>query len=143
MAATQPGSPMRGLLLTEGVMKLAGGFIFIVSPRTILGMAMPTPAPSSALLLTRMLGTQTFTLGVCLLLASANTPSAVASRKLAYWTVFTRDASLVAILGWQLLLGDVDAPLGLTRKGLQGWIGEIVPFMLGHLWVLLRRPGWF
>jgi hypothetical protein len=130
-------------MLTEGVLKLIGGFIFIHSPRNILSLAMPQPFPSSSLLLVRMLGTQTATLGACLLLASAKTPAAVASRRTAYWTVFIRDATLVAVLGWQLLFADVDQPLGLTREGLRIWIAEISPFMIGHLWVLLRRPQWF
>lgn len=136
-------NPLPGLLATEGVLKLIGGFIFIFSPQRVLSLVMPAPIPSSALLLVRMLGTQTATLGVCLLLTSPTTSTAVMSRRIAYWTVFIRDASLIAVLGWRLLLGDVDQPLGLTRRGLQIWISELTPFMFGHLWVLLRRPHWF
>jgi hypothetical protein len=136
-------SPIRGLFITEGLMKLAGGLIFIGSPRTILAMAMPPPIPSSSLLLTRMLGTQTFTLGISMLLASSNAPAAVASRRVVYWTIFARDATLVAALGWQLWLGDSDAPLALSREGLKSWILEITPFLFGHLWILMQRPQWF
>jgi hypothetical protein len=122
-------------------MKLVGGVIFIGSPRTILNMAMSAPLPPSTLLLTRMLGTQTFTLGVAMLLASP--PAAAASRRVVYWTVCIRDATLVAVLSWQLLCGEKDIPLALSRTGLRSWILEIAPFLLGHLWVLLRRPNWF
>lgn len=140
---TSLGSPIRGLMLTEGVLKLISGFIFIHSPQNVLSLAMPQPFPPSSLLLVRMLGTQTATLGACLLLASTKTPTAAATNRIAYWTVFIRDATLVAVLGWQLLFADADHPLGLTRKGLQMWMAEISPFMIGHLWVLLRRPQWF
>jgi hypothetical protein len=124
-------------------MKLAGGLIFVGSPRTILNLAMPPPLPPAALLLTRMLGTQTFTLGIALLLASSRAPAAVASRRVVYWTVFARDATLLAVLGWQFCFGESDTPLALSRKGLRSWIMEIAPFMIGHLWVLVQRPQWF
>jgi hypothetical protein len=135
--------PIRGLLLTEGTLKLIGGSIFILSPHTVLNMVMPSPCPPSALLLTQMLGTQTLTLGVCMLLASSTAPSAIASRRIVYWTVFTRDAALIAVLGWELCFGRSDTALGLTKEGLRSWILEILPFLLGHWWILMRRSGWF
>ncbi|KAH8678386.1 hypothetical protein BX600DRAFT_532266 [Xylariales sp. PMI_506] len=182
-------SPLRELLITEGLMKLAGGLIFIGSPRTILNVVLPTSteaatavkgsgknapnrtmraptATAAATLLTRMLGTQTFTLGIAMLLASRGDAASVASRRVVYWTVCARDATLVAVLGWQLLrqqrlpkngrvsddelegsLGsggvEEEAPLQLSSAGLRSWIAEIAPFLTGHLWLLLLRPQWF
>ncbi|KAI5924507.1 hypothetical protein F4810DRAFT_127289 [Camillea tinctor] len=139
-----PRSPLRALCLTEGLMKLAGGLIFIASPQTPLAVAVAPPIPSSALLLTRLLGTQTLTLGVALLLVSAPSARAVGSRRVVYWTVFARDATLLTILALQLFAGDNNSDLlGFTPGGLRVWISELTPFFLGHLWVLLRRPHWF
>lgn len=151
MSSSTSSSPIHALFVTEGLMKLAGGLIFIGSPRTILGLAMtPAPAagprsaafPPAALLLTRMLGTQTLTLGAAMLLAA---PAGRAARRVVSWTVLVRDAALLAVLGAQLLLPGAarDAPGALSTPGLRSWILEITPFFLGHLWLLLRRPAWF
>ncbi|KAI2616257.1 hypothetical protein GGR54DRAFT_610163 [Hypoxylon sp. NC1633] len=140
---SQSLSPMRTLFLIEGVMKLAGGLMFILSPKTPLGVAVAEPIPASALLLTRLLGTQTLTLGITLLLASARTPAAVSSRRIVYWTVFARDATLATVLAAQLCFGQNMDVLGFTPAGLRSWLTELMPFCLGHLWVLLARPQWF
>ncbi|KAI6091711.1 hypothetical protein F4821DRAFT_225420 [Hypoxylon rubiginosum] len=136
-------SPLRSLFLTEGVMKLAGGLMFIVSPQTPLSVAVALPIPPAALLLTRLLGTQTFTLGVSMLLASANTPTAVASRRVVYWTVFARDATLVAVLASQYWFGYNAGVLGFSPLGLCSWLAELMPFCIGHLWILTAKPHWF
>ncbi|KAI2632659.1 hypothetical protein GGS26DRAFT_85771 [Hypomontagnella submonticulosa] len=141
--SSSPASPMRSLFLVEGLMKLAGGLMFMVSPQTPLSVAVAAPIPPSALLLTRLLGTQTFTLGISMLLASANTPTAVSSRRIVYWTVFARDATLVTALTLQLWLGDNTGALGFSPTGLRSWLAELMPFCLGHLWVLLAKPHWF
>ncbi|KAI0599476.1 hypothetical protein F4775DRAFT_550023 [Biscogniauxia sp. FL1348] len=139
-----PQSPLRAMFLTEGLMKLAGGLIFIASPQIPLAVAVAPPMPSSAMLLTRLLGTQTLTLGVALLLASAPSARAVGSRRLVYWTVFARDATLLTVLALQLWNGDSGSDAArFTSAGLRVWISEITPFFLGHLWVLLRKPHWF
>ncbi|KAH9885885.1 hypothetical protein F4778DRAFT_488700 [Xylariomycetidae sp. FL2044] len=141
--STVTGSPLRTLLLTEGVLKFVGGLMFIVSPQTPLSVAIKNPIPPSSLLLVRLLGTQTFTLGIPMLLASRRTQAAVASRRIVYWTVFARDATLLAMLAVQYWLGDKDQPLGFTRAGLQAWMMEILPFAFGHLWILTQKPQWF
>ncbi|KAI1488577.1 hypothetical protein F5X96DRAFT_671513 [Biscogniauxia mediterranea] len=139
-----PQSPLRTLFLTEGLMKLAGGLVFIASPQTPLAVAVAPPIPSSAMLLTRLLGTQTLILGVSLLLASARSARAVASRRVVYWTVFARDATLLTVLTLQLWVGDNGSDaLGFTSGGLRVWISELTPFFVGHLWILLRKPHWF
>ncbi|KAI1456519.1 hypothetical protein F4805DRAFT_226773 [Annulohypoxylon moriforme] len=144
MSARSPSpSPLRSLFLVEGVMKLAGGLVFIISPQTPLTVAVAAPIPPSALLLTRLLGTQTFTLGISMLLASARTPKAVQSRRVVYWTIFARDATLVTVLMSQLLFGDNSDALGFSVNGLCAWLAELMPFCLGHLWVLTMRPHWF
>ncbi|KAI0180730.1 hypothetical protein GGR52DRAFT_2859 [Hypoxylon sp. FL1284] len=136
-------SPSRSLFLTEGVMKLAMGLVFVISPHTPLSGAVALPMPPAALLLTRLLGTQTFTLGVSMLLASAKTPAATSSRRVVYWTVFARDATLVTVLAMQYWFGDNDNVLGFSPKGLRSWLAELMPFCLGHLWVLTTKPHWF
>ncbi|KAL7623697.1 hypothetical protein AAE478_005249 [Parahypoxylon ruwenzoriense] len=141
--SSKPTSSLRSLFLTEGIMKLAGGLMFLVSPQTPLSVAVGVSIPGSTLLLTRLLGTQTFTLGISMLLASAPTPTAVASRRIVYWTVFARDATLVTMLALQLWLGDNDDALGFSHRGLLAWMAELAPFCLGHLWVLTARPYWF
>ncbi|KAI1135785.1 hypothetical protein F5Y05DRAFT_415785 [Hypoxylon sp. FL0543] len=138
-----PASPLRPLFLIEGVMKLAGGLMFMVSPQTPLAVAVAAPIPPSALLLTRLLGTQTFTLGVSMLLASAKTPQAVSSRRVVYWTVFVRDATLATVLALQLWSGDNGDALGFSPGGLRAWLAELMPFCLGHLWILTMKPQWF
>ncbi|KAI1506036.1 hypothetical protein F5X99DRAFT_366927 [Biscogniauxia marginata] len=142
--SSAPHSPLRALCLTEGLMKLAGGLIFIASPQTPLAVAVAPPIPSSAVLLTRLLGTQTLILGVALLLAAAHSPKAAGSRRIVYWTVFARDATLLTVLALQLWFGENDNDaLGFTSGGLRAWISELTPFLLGHLWILLRKPHWF
>ncbi|KAI1440673.1 hypothetical protein F5Y02DRAFT_402016 [Annulohypoxylon stygium] len=136
-------SPLGPLFLTEGLMKLAMGSVFIISPQTPLSAAVAAPIPSSALLLTRLLGTQTFTLGISMLLASSSTPKAVASRRVVYWTVFVRDATLAAVLASQLLFGENSDILGFSVKGLRSWLAELMPFCLGHLWILTTKSHWF
>ncbi|KAI1401952.1 hypothetical protein F4819DRAFT_303129 [Hypoxylon fuscum] len=138
-----PTSPMRSLFLTEGVMKLAGGLVFMISPQTPLTGAVAAPIPPAALLLTRLLGTQTFTLGISMLLASAKSPTAVSSRRIVYWTVFARDATLVTVLALQYWFGGNDSALGFSRKGLRAWLAELLPFCVGHLWILTMKPHWF
>ncbi|KAI2465598.1 hypothetical protein F4781DRAFT_18147 [Annulohypoxylon bovei var. microspora] len=140
---SKSASPLRLLFLNEGVMKLAGGLIFIVSPQTPLSVAVAAPIPPSALLLTRLLGTQTLTLGISMLLASARTPKAVSSRRVVYWTVFARDATLVTVLALQLWFGDNSDAAGFSSKGLRSWLAELMPFCLGHLWILTTKPHWF
>ncbi|KAI1389160.1 uncharacterized protein F4822DRAFT_271141 [Hypoxylon trugodes] len=138
-----PSSPMRSLFLTEGVLKLIGGSIFMISPQTPLSVAVGAPIPPSALLLTRLLGTQTFTLGLSMLLASSRTPKAVPSRRIVYWTIFARDATLITVLALQLWFGDNTEALGFSPKGLRAWLAELMPFCLGHLWILITKPHWF
>ncbi|KAI0830948.1 hypothetical protein F5Y06DRAFT_205673 [Hypoxylon sp. FL0890] len=141
--SSKSASPLRLLFLTEGVMKLAGGLIFMLSPQTPLAVAVAAPIPPSALLLTRLLGTQTFTLGISMLLASAKRPKAVSSRRVVYWTVFARDATLATVLALQLWLGDNVDALGFSPSGLRAWLTELMPFCLGHLWILTTKPHWF
>ncbi|KAK6955055.1 hypothetical protein Daesc_002685 [Daldinia eschscholtzii] len=141
--STPTTSPLRSLFLVEGLMKLAGGLVFIVSPQTPLSVAVAAPIPPSALLLSRLLGTQTFTLGISMLLASAKTPKAASSRRIVYWTVFARDATLVVVLALQLWFGDNADALGFSPKGLRTWLAELMPFCLGHLWVLTAKSHWF
>ncbi|KAI1769768.1 hypothetical protein F4818DRAFT_435092 [Hypoxylon cercidicola] len=138
-----PTSPLRSLFLTEGVMKLAGGLMFVLWPQTPLSGAVAPPIPPAALLLTRLLGTQTFTLGISMLLASANTPTAISSRRVVYWTVFARDATLVTVLALQYWFGDNVDALGFSPRGLRMWLAELMPFCLGHLWILTAKPHWF
>ncbi|KAI4859357.1 hypothetical protein F4820DRAFT_168664 [Hypoxylon rubiginosum] len=141
--SSNPASPLRSLFITEGLMKLAGGLMFIISPQTPLSGAVALPMPPATLLLTRLLGTQTFTLGISMLLASAKTPTAVSSRRVVYWTVFARDATLVTVLALQYWFGDNVDALGFSPKGLLGWLAELTPFCLGHLWILTAKPHWF
>ncbi|KAI0879952.1 uncharacterized protein GGS22DRAFT_101828 [Annulohypoxylon maeteangense] len=141
--STKSTSPLRFLFLTEGVMKLMGGLVFVVSPQTPLSVAVAAPIPPSARLLARLLGTQTFTLGISMLLASTKTPKAVSSRRIVYWTVFARDATLVTVLTLQLLFGENSDALGFSAKGLRAWLAELMPFCLGHLWILTTKPHWF
>ncbi|OTA96287.1 hypothetical protein M434DRAFT_392949 [Hypoxylon sp. CO27-5] len=141
--SSNPASPLRLLFLTEGVMKLLGGMVFIVSPQTPLAVAVAAPIPPAALLLTRLLGTQTLTLGISMLLASAKTPKAESSRRVVYWTVFARDATLVTVLALQLWLGDNVDALGFSPRGLRAWLTELMPFCMGHLWILTTKPHWF
>ncbi|KAI1760619.1 hypothetical protein GGR53DRAFT_509025 [Hypoxylon sp. FL1150] len=141
--SSRPASPLRSSFVTEGVMKLAMGLVFVISPQTPLSGAVAPPIPPAALLLTRLLGTQTFTLGVSMLLASANTPTAVASRRVVYWTVFARDVTLVAVLASQYWFGDNTSVLGFSPKGLRSWLAELMPFCIGHLWILTAKPHWF
>ncbi|KAI1088703.1 hypothetical protein F5B19DRAFT_470213 [Rostrohypoxylon terebratum] len=136
-------SPLGALFLTEGLMKLAMGSVFMISPQTPLFAAVAAPIPPSALLLTRLLGTQTFTLGISMLLASSRTPKAIASRRVVYWTVFARDATLAAVLASQLLFGENSDILGFSVKGLRSWLAELMPFCLGHLWILTMKSHWF
>ncbi|KAI1471944.1 uncharacterized protein F4812DRAFT_200111 [Daldinia caldariorum] len=136
-------SPLRSLFLIEGLMKLAGGLVFILSPQTPLSVAVAAPIPPIALLLSRLLGTQTFTLGISMLLASARTPTAASSRRIVYWTVFARDATLATVLALQLWLGDNADVLGFSPNGLRAWLAELMPFCLGHLWVLTAKSHWF
>ncbi|KAI1374810.1 hypothetical protein F4677DRAFT_156981 [Hypoxylon crocopeplum] len=140
---SKPESPLRTLFLIEGFMKLAGGLMFMISPETPLTVAVAAPIPPAALLLTRLLGTQTFTLGISMLLASARTPAAQSSRRIVYWTIFARDATLATALALQLCFGDNHDALGFTPKGLRSWLTELMPFCLSHLWVLLAKPHWF
>ncbi|KAI1101400.1 hypothetical protein F4804DRAFT_316026 [Jackrogersella minutella] len=141
--SSESASPLRMLFLIEGIMKLAGGLVFIISPQTPLSVAVAAPIPPSALFLTRLLGTQTFTLGVSMLHASARTPKAVASRRIIYWTIFVRDVTLVTVAASQLLLGDNSNALGFSPKGLRSWLTELMPFCLGHLWILTTKSHWF
>ncbi|OTB08922.1 hypothetical protein M426DRAFT_316222 [Hypoxylon sp. CI-4A] len=141
--SSQSLSPLRSLFLTEGVMKLSMGLVFMISPKTPLSIAVADPIPPSALLLTRLLGTQTLTLGISMLLASAKTPAAISSRRIVYWTVFARDATLATMLALQLWFGENNDVLGFTPKGLRAWFTELMPFCLGHLWVLTFKPHWF
>ncbi|KAI1214339.1 uncharacterized protein F4807DRAFT_122660 [Annulohypoxylon truncatum] len=141
--STKSTSPLRLLFLTEGVMKLAGGLVFMISPQTPLSVAVAAPIPPSALLLTRLLGTQTFTLGISMLLASTRTSKAVSSRRIVYWTIFARDATLVTVLALQLLFGQNSDALGFSVKGLRACLAELMPFCLGHLWILAAKPHWF
>ncbi|KAI1656545.1 hypothetical protein F4813DRAFT_363591 [Daldinia decipiens] len=141
--STHTASPLRSLILVEGIMKLAGGLVFIISPQTPLSVAVAAPIPPSALLLSRLLGTQTFTLGISMLLASTKAPKAAASRRIVYWTVFARDATLVTVLALQLWFGDNTNVLGFSPKGLRSWLAELIPFCLGHLWILTAKPHWF
>ncbi|KAI8960587.1 hypothetical protein F5Y11DRAFT_261774 [Daldinia sp. FL1419] len=141
--STYTTSPLRSLFLIEGVMKLAGGLVFVVSPQTPLSVAVAVPIPPSALLLSRLLGTQTLTLGISMLLASAKTPRAVSSRRIVYWTVFARDASLMTVLALQLWFGDNTDVMGFSPKGLRSWLAELAPFCLGHLWILTTKSHWF
>ena len=95
----------------------------------------------------------------------------VGSRRIVYWTLLAREGCLmVGILGqmgWAWMQGDGDedgvdraVEEGLVRKkrdevedrrlqrhrmvkGMAWWVAELVPFVVGRLWVLGLRRTWF
>lgn len=164
-------SPLRTLFLTEAFLKLLGGAIFISSPSTILKNLTITPHDSVSKSLIRNLGTQTVAFSVPLFLAARQDAGSVGSRRIVYWTLFAREGCLMVgilgQLGWAWLQGDRDenevaraVEEGLVQKkrdevedrelekrklavGMAWWVVELLPFVVGRLWVLSSRRRWF
>lgn len=164
-------SRLRTLFLTEAFLKLLGGAIFILSHTTILKKLAFPPYDSLSVSLIRNLGTQTIAFSIPLFLAARRDAVSVGSRRIVYWTLLAREGCLmVGILGqmgWAWLQGDGDEDgvdraveeglvqkqrdevedRGLQRhrlaKGMAWWVAELLPFVVGRLWVLGSRRTWF
>ncbi|KAF2185840.1 hypothetical protein K469DRAFT_707519 [Zopfia rhizophila CBS 207.26] len=89
-----PTSPLPTLLYTEAVLKVLDGTMFIVSPTTVLKNLTTPPYTPTSISLIQNLGTQTLAFSIPLFLASYNTSTARASRKLVYYTVLAREGFL-------------------------------------------------
>lgn len=165
-----PLSPLRTLLLTEGILKLISGTIFILSPSTILKNLTSTPYSPVSTSLIRAFGTQTLAFTIPLLLAARGDTRSLGSRKIVYWACLAREGFLtVGLLGSMLALrwertgrelneraaeeGRVTEKRGREedeaegkRKLLHGmwlWVAELVPFVVGRACILGWRSDWF
>ncbi|KAJ3820485.1 hypothetical protein F5880DRAFT_1587945 [Lentinula raphanica] len=128
------------LFLVEGILKILSGLSFLLLPNYYLIKALPVvpPLTDSSVALFRSIGSQTLAFSIPLLLASRETPTAMASRRIVYWTMFSRETFLFLTL----LLHNTDQPGGFTQKAVQSWLMELAPFILGRLWVLLMKDNW-
>ncbi|KAF2123114.1 hypothetical protein BDV96DRAFT_561984 [Lophiotrema nucula] len=173
-------SPLPTLLLTEALLKLLGGTLFLLSPATILKNLMQPPYPDPSLSLIRSLGTQTLAFSVPLFLASTRRFRGPGVRRVVYWTLLAREGILAAGLLGQIVYlryqewcatrepesgvgKDVDVKAleegragetareardrreerKILKRGLWLWVAELVPFVVGRIWILEMKPGWF
>lgn len=159
------------MFLAEAILKALGGAIFILFPTTILHNLSNLPFSPVSVSLVKSLGTQTITFSIPLFLASRSRSLDSEARKLVYWSVLAREGFLLAGLLGQILelqIGWVDSSMdierrleegremearsekenmaeamGKLRKGLWFWIAELVPFVVGRVWILKWRSEWF
>lgn len=134
-------SPLGRLFFIEGILKVLGGLSFLVLPEYYLTKALPIIAPitPSSISLFQSIGSQTLAFSVPLFLASRETPDAVASRRIVYWMMLARESFLAA----SILLQKGDQAGGFTRGALRSWLWELSPFVIGRIWILLRKKEWF
>jgi len=138
---TSPESPLSMIFLVEGILKVLGGLAFLVLPKFCLTNALMInpPLTASSITLFQGIGSQTLAFSVPLLLASRNTPQAVASRRIVYWSIFARESFPLL----SLLFQEGDQQGGFTTGALRGWYAELTPFVVGRLWILLGKKEWF
>lgn len=134
-------SPLGRLFLIEGVLKVLGGLSFLVLPEYYLTKALPITPPitPSSMSLFQNIGSQTLAFSVPLFLASRETPEAVASRRIVYWAILARETFLAV----SILLQKGDQQGGFTQGALRSWFLELAPFVIGRIWILLRKKEWF
>ncbi|KAF2014820.1 hypothetical protein BU24DRAFT_423736 [Aaosphaeria arxii CBS 175.79] len=98
------GNPLPLLLLSEGVLKVIGGSVFLFSPTTILKNLQSAPCTATSISLIRNLGTQTLAFSIPLFLAARNDVVSIKSRRLVYWTLLGREGllalGLLGQIGW-------------------------------------------
>lgn len=163
-------SPLATLFLTEAILKVIGGSIFFISPSTILKNLQSPPYPPISLCLIRSLGTQTIAFSIPLFLAARSEGK---SKRIVYWTLLGREGllglGLLAQVGWSYFSEwreqheevdvkaleegfaaekrgqkeDEQLEVLKLRKGIWLWTAELVPFIVGRIWILKQREAWF
>ncbi|KAH7132209.1 hypothetical protein B0J11DRAFT_521084 [Dendryphion nanum] len=150
-------TPLPFLFRTEAILKVLGGVIFLLSPATILQNLQTAPHHPTSLSLIRSLGTQTLAFSIPLFLAARNDATSVRSRRIVYLAVLGREGLLAVENvdeddkaleeGYGLVRRAKEEDEGFAnrklRRGLWLWVAELVPFIIGRVWILRSRSEWF
>lgn len=136
-------SVFRKALLFESFADLVGGSGMILAPTTFLRFLLhPTVlATPLAVQLTQWLGGIVLALNTPLLLAYPDTPRAIASRPIAYWTLAAGEVALLGVMGLQMLVpGVMEAQNVLTERAMGATWLVLGSTLAWRLYVLLVNP---
>ena len=127
-------SSLRTLFLTEGVLKVIGGAIFVFSPSSVLKSLTFAPYSVTSEALVRNFGTQTLAFSIPLFLAARSDTASVKSRKLVYWTLLAREGllalGLLAQIGASYVrqrfeTANEEVDIGAIEEGRAGTVREL------------------
>ena len=172
MSSPMPSSPLHTLFLTEAILKILGGATFILFPSSILKNLIAPPYTPALTLLVRCLGTQTLAFSIPLFLAARSHGLGKEGRRLVYWSVLAREGFLmIGLLGgiagiWsrgraqdglrversleegkggesRAAEEDQAVEQRMLQRGSWLWVAELVPFVVGRVWILTQKEEWF